>query len=704
MSLGDAFRDSTGVLHTTAPVPDPTGPWHREWPGRARLATTPPRLVVGRLTFLVTMELGDIHRLQKFGNFFPAPKWDSYCPICGKKHEMWHCQTGGRFHNFPIQRTVAMKMRIRWLTIYLAILAAVVLSACSGANTGEPEPELVGKAAKAVVPTVLLISPPAAFLQVTQKRQFTAIIPGLSPTILSSGVTWTVSDPTVASVNATGLVTALKPGNAVLTAASSGLQATSTLIVAPCLICGGLAGGSVIGGIVPLVFPKEVIAITPVSPSVPNGLKLPFVATLVSTVTLGNNSTLTIGKVNVTAAANWSSSNAAVAAFPPGSFGVATAASVGTTTITATFGLFTGTTILTVTPAVLTSIAVTPATDSISNGKTVNFTAIGTYSDKTTHDITTAVTWTSSSSAASVSNAAGSQGLATAGAVGTATIKATYLPTGIAGTATLTVTKVAAAVLTSIAVTPSTDSIPNGKTVNFTATGTYSDKTTHDITTAVTWTSSSSAASVSNAAGSQGLATAGAVGTATIKATYLPTGIAGTATLTVTQSTVDAGVDSGTVVDTGDAAGACLGFDMTGVPIINSTTVIGPPPAMTGATLTGGAIVPGDYVLTQATAYFPAAGSSASISPTRQIWRFGPTSAVSDLQEFTAVDAGTPLDEFVIGIDYTLNGNTQTYTDVCGVSGGGSGTEQFAASPTGLLLSIPLVTGNGTFVYTYVLR
>ncbi|MHB8908957.1 MAG: DUF3443 family protein [Syntrophales bacterium] len=89
------------------------------------------------------------------------------------------------------------------------------------------------------------------------------------------------------------------------------------------------------------------------------------------------------------------------------------------------------------------------------------------------------------------------------------------------------------ATLRSIAVSPANPSIGVGVTQQFTATGSYSDNSTQNLTTSVNWTSSAPAvASISNAAGASGLATALFAGQTTITATS--GGIAGTATLTVT--------------------------------------------------------------------------------------------------------------------------------------------------------------------------
>lgn len=92
-----------------------------------------------------------------------------------------------------------------------------------------------------------------------------------------------------------------------------------------------------------------------------------------------------------------------------------------------------------VTPATLVAIAVSPANLSIIKGTAQQFTATGTFSNNTTRDLTTAVTWGSTNSAAAtVSNAAGSNGLVTAVDAGPTTISA--VSGSVSGTAALTVT------------------------------------------------------------------------------------------------------------------------------------------------------------------------------------------------------------------------------------------------------------------------
>jgi len=162
---------------------------------------------------------------------------------------------------------------------------------------------------------------------------------------------------------------------------------------------------------------------------------------------------------------------------------------------------------------------------------------------------------------ATVSNASGSHGLATAAGVGAATITATDPSSLLQGTAALSVTP---AVLVAITVSPAAAASAKGDTQQFTAMGVYSDLSTADLTNAVTWsTSSSSVATVSNASGSAGLATAAGVGAATITATDPSSLIQGTAALTVTPAVLVAITVSPAAAST--AKGDTQQFTATGV-------------------------------------------------------------------------------------------------------------------------------------------
>ena len=127
-------------------------------------------------------------------------------------------------------------------------------------------------------------------------------------------------------------------------------------------------------------------------------------------------------------------------------------------------------------------MAVSPADPSVLKGSTRQFTATGSYSDGSTQNLTYKAIWSSSNSVVAVVN---NTGLATGFATGSSTIQVAL--GSVAGSTTLTVT---AAVLSSIAVTPPNPSISDGTTQQFTATGTYTDGSTQNLTNSVTWLSS----------------------------------------------------------------------------------------------------------------------------------------------------------------------------------------------------------------------
>ena len=137
-------------------------------------------------------------------------------------------------------------------------------------------------------------------------------------------------------------------------------------------------------------------------------------------------------------------------------------------------------------------------------------------------------------------------GLLTAVAPGPATVTANS--GAVVGS---TVVVVVAPVLRAIAVNPAAPSLPAGLTQQFTATGTFSDGSTADLTGTVVWSASPSG--VGSITGG-GLATAAAPGSLSV--TVAAGSISGGATLTVTPATLT-GADGGTGSGTASSSGGC---------------------------------------------------------------------------------------------------------------------------------------------------
>jgi N-acetylneuraminic acid mutarotase len=292
--------------------------------------------------------------------------------------------------------------------------------------------------------------------------------------------------------------------------------------------CGG-GGSDGSGGGASLVS----IALAPVAPSAAAGSLTQMSAT--GTYTDGTHKILT-------SQVSWASSNKTVATI--NAAGVASALTPGSTTLSGSLQGIEGMTSLTVTKAALVSIQITPSKPSIPNGLTQQLTATGTFADHSTQNLTTLVTWTSSSTAvATVSNATGSKGLATSVTQGSTTITASQ--GAISGVTTLTV---GAAVPVSLVVTPANPSVTTLLSLRtaFTATVLFSDRTTIDSTPSAIWSTSNNSVgtiSVSNFTQCAGLSvcplgvvTSVGVGTTLITAvaTWNSVTVSGSTTLTVT--------------------------------------------------------------------------------------------------------------------------------------------------------------------------
>jgi uncharacterized protein YjdB len=381
--------------------------------------------------------------------------------------------------------------------VWMALLCLGLLPACSTKNsTVTTQPTLTS------IQITLTTSSVAAGLpdQLTATGQYS----NNTSQNLTASVTWSSSDGNVATVSAAGAVTTLAQGTAKITGTLSGVSGSVTLTVnAPAITA---------------------LALSSASTSIARGTTVQFTAT----------ATLTNGTMeNATGLVTWSSSNPSVVNINVnGAQGLAMGLTAGTSTITATSGGVSQSVLLTVTSATLTSINVTPMMAGIPLGTVQQFTATGTFSDSSTQDITGTVTWSSSStSVASITVS----GLATGKDLGTVTITATS--GAITGTASATVN---ATNLVSIAVLPANPTIAQNTTEQFSAIGTFSDGSTHNLTTEVTWSSSNAAAATIGA--STGLAKGQSPGGAstTITATFVTSSetFTSSTTLDVTNATI----------------------------------------------------------------------------------------------------------------------------------------------------------------------
>jgi len=332
------------------------------------------------------------------------------------------------------------------------------------------------------------VSPPTQTIIATATTTLSATVKDINgTTVTDRTVAWSSSNTNIANVSSSGVVTGVAPGTATITATAEGKSGTSTITVLPVPV------GSVT-----------------LSPSAPNVI-IGTTQTLTATVQDQNGTTVTDRIVN------WSSSANNIATVSQA--GVVTAVALGTATITATSEGKSGTSTVTVVPVPVGSVVVSPSTNPLHVGQTVQLQT--TVKDQNGTTVTNrVVTWGSSDNTIATVNATGK---VTAVGAGTATITATS--EGKSGTATVTVTLVPVG---SVAVSPSAPNVVIGTTQTLTAT--VKDQNGTTVTDrAVSW--SSSATGVATVS-SSGVVTGVALGTATITATS--EGKSGTAVVTVT--------------------------------------------------------------------------------------------------------------------------------------------------------------------------
>ena len=377
----------------------------------------------------------------------------------------------------------------------MVFLCLSFLSACGGGTLGPG----FGKSPLVVLQSIQ-INPSKASISLGQNQQFTATghYSDGSTKDITGSVTWASSSTGVATISGSGLATSHATGSAIISASSGNVSSTATLTVTATVT-------------------KVVLVSITITPADAD-LLLATLQQYTATGTFSDGS-----QQNITASVTWSSSNNSVVSIPAG--GLATARALGSVTISATSGSVTGSTTANVEPAVLSSITVKPANKKIAQLTDQPFTAIGTYTDGSTHNITGQVSWTSSNTAVAT---IGNKGLAKALTPGTTTITAAL--DSISGSTTLDVTN---ATVVSITVTPAGRTIAQLTRLAFTATGRFSDNTRQVITRNSTWASDNPA--VATVAGG-GTATAIGPGTADISATF--EGVTGSAPLTVSSATL----------------------------------------------------------------------------------------------------------------------------------------------------------------------
>lgn len=240
--------------------------------------------------------------------------------------------------------------------------------------------------------------------QIGQTTQFIALgayAPASTNNVLTSVAAWASSDTAIATINSTGLASAISCGTTTITAVYQGVVGETQLTVSCTVVQNPVL---------------QSITLYPSNPTIPQlGQTTQFIALAVYSPPSNNNV--------LTSVATWASSNAAIATVS--SSGLATAVSCGSTTITAEYQGVIGQmqlTVLCTGNQTLQSITVLPSSPTVPQiGQTTQFSALGTLVQGGQTDLTTSATWSSSDTQVATIN---SSGLATAVSCGTSTVSA----------------------------------------------------------------------------------------------------------------------------------------------------------------------------------------------------------------------------------------------------------------------------------------
>jgi uncharacterized protein YjdB len=246
------------------------------------------------------------------------------------------------------------------------------------------------------------VTPVTVGLVVGATQQLTAVARDAAGGALSGRtVTWSSAAPGVATVSATGVVTAVAPGTAAVTATVEGRSGTVTVTVTP--------------------IPVATVSVTPSAP----------------TLFVGGTQQLTAvprdaaGTALAGRSVSWSSATPAVATVSTS--GMVTGVSAGTAVLTATVEGISGSVTVTVSNAPVASVTVSPTTVSLVEGMVLAL--VATARDAAGTPLAgRPITWGSSNPAVVAVTASG---VVSAVAPGTATVTATA--EGRSGTVTVTV-------------------------------------------------------------------------------------------------------------------------------------------------------------------------------------------------------------------------------------------------------------------------
>ncbi len=265
---------------------------------------------------------------------------------------------------------------------------------------------------------------------------------------LTQMATWSAAPSSSASLSVTGMLKAVAQGSVQVSAVFQSVTGNAAVTVTPPALVS--------------------IAVTPNLSDVPIGRTEQLAAT--GTYTDGSTA-------DITALASWNTNPSVFATIS--SAGIVSGVAVGNVQVSASYQGKVGQAAVTVPNLIF--ITVSPNPSSLPKGTTEQLTATGLYSDGSKFDLTQLAQWGTSPANTAAINSTGNL---TGTAIGTAQITAQYQK--VTGNASVTV---APPIVVSIAVTPGWSAVAIGGNEQLTATGTFSDGSTQDLTASAQWNS-----------------------------------------------------------------------------------------------------------------------------------------------------------------------------------------------------------------------
>ena len=325
----------------------------------------------------------------------------------------------------------------------------------------------------------------------TARLKVTGIFSDATKQDITDQVSWLSSDEAVAQVsleNGRAILESNIPGTVTISARSGNLSASSAITVSQALL--------------------DQIEIGPASLEIAKGLIRQLTATGVYTDD---------GSSDITEQVLWTSSDESVirVSNADGSKGTVYAGAKGTATVSAALnGQFASIAIV-VGEELLQALTVSANFHTLPAGLIRHVKAHGIYSDHSIKEVTEDVVWTSSDTSIAVIDNGTDKGAVTGIAPGAVQISASL--DGVTEGLSLVIDD---SVLTSIDISPESASIPLGETMQFNATGIFSNQSIVDITQQVLWASSNQSVAVAdNAGAASGIFQAVAQGAFTVTAT-----------------------------------------------------------------------------------------------------------------------------------------------------------------------------------------